>query len=195
MWLVVCLRRQSLHKSELDFFHLFKLAAVGRVSMEALRRNLSVPCFKSYIALFHTISSFSAAARARNLPWTAKSLTCPSHFCRLSRLALTVSLTLVSNWFFKAPVNCGICSITVFVCKHFLKVASASTHVLFLCVSSDSLSSVALIAVFTVWSPFNLVLSWLTAWHSVYISEMLFTPRPWSMWIMALVALGGIPDH
>ena len=45
MWFVVCLRLQSLHKSELDFFHLFKLAAVGRVSMEALRRNLSVPFY------------------------------------------------------------------------------------------------------------------------------------------------------
>merc|ERR1712016_312061 len=39
-WSVVCLPLQSLHRSEADFFHRLRFAAVGRVSIPALGRNL-----------------------------------------------------------------------------------------------------------------------------------------------------------
>ena len=78
-WSVVWRHLHNLHKSEGDFFHLLRLAAVGSVSMPALRRNLSVPCFKSYMKLFQTRSCLSAAARARLCPCTVRLFTCSSH--------------------------------------------------------------------------------------------------------------------
>ena len=198
-WSDVCLPLQSLHRSETGFFHRLRFAAVGRVSLPALRRNLRVPCFRSYMKLFQTRSCFSAAARARLCPCTVRLLTCSSHFCLLSTLSalFTEVPTSVWNLCFSlaacAPVKVGISPITVFDSRAVLKTVSASIHVFFLRVYSDSLCIVASITLLTMGSPFNLVLLWLTVRTSFYSSEMAFTSDPSGMCMSALVALGGSP--
>ena len=151
-WSVVWRHLHNLHKSEGDFFHLLRLAAVGSVSMPALRRNLSVPCFKSYMKLFQTRSCLSAAARARLCPCTVRLFTCSSHFCLLSTfsVAFTEFVTSSENLCFSlpawAPVKLGTWPRVVLDSSATLYTVSASIHVLFLCVYSDSRCIVAFMA-------------------------------------------------
>ena len=63
MWFVVPLLLHSLHLSEVPYFHLLRLAGVGRVSMDALSMNLSVPDFNWNILDFQIRSIFSLAAK------------------------------------------------------------------------------------------------------------------------------------
>ena len=198
-WSVVCRHLHNLHRSDGAFFHLFRFAAVGSVSIPALRRNFRVPCFRSYMKLFQTRSCFSAAARARLCPCTVRLLTCSSHFCLCSTLiaVFTDLLTSASNLCFNvaacAPVKLGTSPKTVCDSRAVLKTVSASIHVFFLRVYSDSLCIVASITLLTMGSPFNLVLLWLTVRTSFYSSEMAFTSDPSGMCMSALVALGGSP--
>ena len=45
---------------------------MGRVSIVALRRNFSVPALRLNMYHFQIASSFSAAAKAKILPWTVR---------------------------------------------------------------------------------------------------------------------------
>ena len=125
-WFVVCFRLHDLQKSELNFFHLLRLAAVG--------------------IAFQTKSCFSSAAIARQFPCTNRLFLTISHYFQQTCVSLLHSLL----WLAFLTLKVGIRPSGVIFDIIVRNMASASEIVLFFLVYSGSLNKVALITLFSI---------------------------------------------
>ena len=121
MWFVVPLLPHSLHLSEAPYIQRFRLAGVGRVSMDVFNVNLSVPDLSWNMLDFKIRSTFSFTARARRLPCN----------CKLSAWVVRLSWILMIVWLllsFILQIISSFCSILPDLVMYMLIKINLSIH-------------------------------------------------------------------